>query len=369
MIQRQKCILDKDSKLTEVFTFNNFPIKNSCEETISNKEDIFMDMVWGISKSGLVQLINLVEPSLLYSNYHSPGTVGQIWEEHHKNFYKFIDNDNLGKVLEIGGSSGSLLKHFLSHDNLDWTIIEPNLNVDDIDDNRITYINDFFENHDFNSKYDTIIHSHLFEHIYDPICFLNKINEILNIEGNQYISIPNMKFWLENGFTNALNFEHTFYVDDLVLENFLFKTGFKIIGKNINHHSIFLKVSKTNTIEENVNDISYVKEIFTDYIEKILFDVTDISNKIEKDQKLFLFGAHFFSSFILNLGIDENQIISILDNNKNKWNKRLYGTNLSITNPDVLRNLESPQIIVRSGIYTEEIKNKLLNINDSCVFI
>ena len=69
-------------------------------------------------------------------------------------------------------------------------------------------------------------------------------------------------------------------------------------------------------------------------------------------------------------GLKTEKIISIIDNSKEKVGKRLYGTNLFVSKPQILENYQNPIIILRAGPYNEEIKNQILKeINSNAVFI
>ena len=81
------------------------------------------------------------------------------------------------------------------------------------------------------------------------------------------------------------------------------------------------------------------------------------------DGDVFLFGGHIFSQFLLYLGLKQDKIISILDNSIQKHNKRLYGYNLIIKNPDVIKDLNNPLVILKVGQYFEEVKKQLLSLN------
>ena len=48
-----------------------------------------------------------------------------------------------------------------------------------------------------NIKYDTIVHSHVIEHIYEPNKFLNLISNCLQNKQRMIFSMPNMKEMLE----------------------------------------------------------------------------------------------------------------------------------------------------------------------------
>ena len=74
--------------------------------------------------------------------------------------------------------------------------------------------------------------------------------------------------------------------------------------------------------------------------------------------------------FLIQMGLDTNKIVSILDNDKNKQGKRLYGSNLFVESPKILENVVSPHIILKAGVYDNEIKSDILeNINTTAIFL
>jgi len=368
MISRNYCLLDNKNHLNELATFKNFPVFMGCVDT-PVEEDLFYDQIWGVSNSGLVQLKNLIDPDILYENTHTPGSVGKIWKDHHKRFFEFISQNSQGidRYLEIGGASGSLWNNFSNlEEDFRYEIIEPS--YQESNDDRMTYVRGFYETQVFDSKYKCIIHSHVFEHVYNPIEFLKKISNDLCDDGVQFISIPNMRYWLKRGYTNTINFEHTFYVDEFVLENLLSKTGFVVEKKVVDNHSVFIKAVKSENTDKIDIDFTYVKDLFLDYIYLLKSDVSDIMDSIG-DNNVYLFGAHIFSQTLLNFGLDEKKIISILDNDPKKKDRRLYGTNLKIESPEVLSGIDNPIVILRAGVYTEEISAQILKINPSTKFV
>jgi hypothetical protein len=367
LIKRDKCLLKQKNGIDELFCFNEFPIYMGCVET-DVSDDIFLDMKWGVSThTGLVQLMELIPIEILYSKHHNPGITGKTWEDHHFKFSELIKTTHFKNSLEIGGATGTLFKHFLKTDeNFKWNVLEPS-GVFKIQDDRVVVINDYFENFSPEIKYDVVIHSHVLEHIYEPMSFVKKIGDILIDGGYQYISIPNMRDWLLKGYTNTLMFEHTYYIDEYVLEFILNNNGFIIEEKIINEHSIMVKAKKVNQVIVCDSNFEYSKEIFENYYQKLLLDVNTTISKI-KDQSVYLFGAHIFSQMFIKMGLGENKIISILDNNPEKQGKRLYGTKLLVNSPQILKDIESPIVIVRAGAYTKEIVSDIIDINPSVVF-
>ena len=80
---------------------------------------------------------------------------------------------------------------------------------------------------------------------------------------------------------------------------------------------------------------------------------------------IYLFGAHIFSQYLIEFGVKIKKIKFILDNDNNKQQKRLYGTNLMVKSPKILAFDKNPLVILKAGVYNNEIKKDIINnIND-----
>ena len=91
---------------------------------------------------------------------------------------------------------------------------------------------------------------------------------------------------------------------------------------------------------------------------------------MQKNQKLYLFGAHIFSQCLISFGLNVNRIQCIIDNDFNKQNKRLYGTDLKVFSPKILSKDNDPVVILKAGVYDQEIKKDILeNINSNTSFL
>ncbi|MGJ0112871.1 class I SAM-dependent methyltransferase [Campylobacter molothri] len=362
LVKRHKCVIS-DSDL-EFLSQDKFPLFCGCVNS-DDQDDYICDQNWTISKEGVIQLQNLIPLDLLYANGHDAGSVGALWEEHHKEFANFVIKTNPKSVLEIGGGHGKLSQNCLGIKNIKWTIVEPNTenkyeNVD--------YIDGFFHKEIFNDRYfDTIVHSHTFEHIYNPHEFLEEISSVLMGGGRMIFSLPNMKKWLENKFTNCLNFEHTIFLTENVLEFLLQKHRFRVLEKQyFKEHSIFYHVCKDESIDTLKvvlkNEYDENKKLFLDmkkYYQEKIFSLNQILETTNK--KIYLFGAHLFSQYLIYNGLKIDKIISILDNNPNKQEKRLYGTNFKVKSPKILKEQDDSLVILNAGVYNDEIRKDIIN--------
>ena len=68
-------------------------------------------------------------------------------------------------------------------------------------------------------------------------------------------------------------------------------------------------------------------------------------------------------------GLNKENILGILDNDKHKIGNFLYGTTLKVYNPSILEKLVKPCVILRAGSYNKEIKKQLFQINKNVIVI
>ena len=376
-----KIIRDNDvvlgnTDLEDLYTFKNFPVFMGCTSQDTSK-DILYDMSWKISKkSGMIQLNPLLPLDVVYSAEHGSGTTGKAWDEHHEAFAHFVNKYNIKNVLEIGGLHGILVQKYLNlKGQAKWTIIEPNPIVPE--SIPVKVITGFFDNN-FTSdeKFDAIIHSHLLEHVYNPDEFMSHQSSFMDNGDLLIFSIPNIGVMLKNKYTNCINFEHTMFLNETYVDYFLNKYNFEIVEKQYfrKDHSIFYCAKKiqNNTISslpENLYELN--KNTFQQYINHHIKDVNKINTVINNTTlPVYLFGAHVFSQYLISFGLDTSNIVNLLDNDIRKENKRLYGTSLMSKNPKILKDITEAIVILRAGVYNEEVKNDILtNINPNIIFI
>lgn len=375
MILRDKSILDDSSILEHLYTFKQVPSSMGC--TLLNKEDdLIYDQIWDICpNTGVIQLRNLLPLEVVYQFAHNDG-VGNIWEEHYQRFSNFILKNNVLNILEIGGGAGRLGELFLSKTHSgNWTMIEPNYSYSDNSAPNFRIIKKWFDSsYHIDTEYDAIVHSHVFEHMYDPLDFLQTIHNKIDENKLHIFSFPNLYAFLKNYFTNTLNFEHTAFLTEEITDIMLKQVGFEIIDKEYyGNHSIFYVCKKSTpqftTYPKHIYNNN--KKLFLDYINFYQTEIKSINSQIEHvNGEVFLFGAHIFSQFLIYSGLNTSKIKGILDNSSIKQNHRLYGTDFNVFSPAILRNYSSPVVVLKTAAYNEEIKQDILNnINSNTTFI
>ena len=374
MITRTKCIIDGNSELEHLVTLKSFPVFiGSTTKEIGY--DVSSDLVFDICKStGLIQLRNLVDLNLVYSEYHSEA-IGGTWRSHHNDFSAFVLSNikSKNKIVEFGGGNGLLSNLILTNRrDLGYTLIEPNpsnyynnmckLIIGNIEDNIAEVQNS-----------NVLIHSHTFEHITNPLETMEMISKSQNVGDLMIFSIPNLRYYLENKYVNVLNFEHTYLLTDVIMEELLNLFGYNVLKKEyFVNHSIFYSCERNELSRSTYkfsNNYLTNKKLFLDMIKNVKEKVAYYNERIKNHCESFIFGAHVFSQFLINQGLSEKHILNILDNSTMKRNKRLYGSKLKIKGLDILKYYHNPLVILNAGQYQDEIKEQIEKINSKCIII
>lgn len=372
-IIRDESIMTGKNNLEQLYTFKDFPVFFGCVDH-SPENDLKADMSWAICpESGVIQLDKLIPLDILYQEQHVDGT-GPTWQQYYADFARYIKENSPRNTLEIGGGAGVLAEKFIESTNdTKWTIVEPNPLYRETE--KIKVVPSFFdENFKFDGKFDAVVFSQVMEHAYDPNKFLGSISGFLENGERLIFAYPNLKVWLENKFTNAINFEHTFFLTDYFVDCLLKRHGFKINDKTFyRNHSIFYVAEKAEIPENDIgfeNKYEEYKKIFNDFIEYHKNLVYNLNKKIEEfDGEVYMFGAHIFAQFLFEFGLNSSKIISLLDNSKLKQGKRLYGSSLYVNNPEIIRDKNKVAVILKVGIYRDEILKQLQQINPNIVVL
>jgi len=228
------CPFSSSKNFEHLFSIKKFPIYMG---TIKDKKNYeFKKMNFFINKTtGSVQIFPRVNLKKLYFKSHGSGKVGKVWSSHHKMFYNFLNIKSQKNIIEIGGGHNSVgSKELLKNKKVSLTSFDPNGQT--FKSSNYKLIKEFFlesslKKYALDKKFDLAIHSHLFEHIYDPKIFLNTINKSLKINGLHIFAVPNMEPMIKNGIASAMNFEHPFFLNEKLISVLLKKTDFQILKK------------------------------------------------------------------------------------------------------------------------------------------
>jgi predicted SAM-dependent methyltransferase len=370
---RTICVICSN-KLKSFFTLDHFPKKMICTKNpIIECDELSFSIC---SNCSTIQLDKLIPLNVLYDGGHNYASIGKTWEK----FFIFFCNEinafvNNKTILEIGCPSAKIASKLNNYDK--WYIVEPNKNNNIFFKDKIIFIESFFDDlFTINNKIDVIIHSHLFEHIYEPSKFLDKCYDILCENGLMIFAIPDMDFIANNNLSpcNGIFFEHNIFYNKENVSFLLIKHGFKInnIVDYENHSIIFIveKCAKNNTIE-NIKLSDDYSHLFQKSITQTYHFIEKCMNIIflNPDNKVYIFGASYNTQFIIYFFQNKKIVFDgILDNCAEKQGNYLFGTQICIYSPQIICENKSI-VILKNGYYCEEIQVQLLNIKSDVIII
>lgn len=362
-------VISGDADLENLHTLKTFPVFAGCVKRDTDiEEDQFLDMNVYISKStGMIQITPILPLETIYKLPHGSGEVGKLWMDHHSEFAKFIHSFSPISIFEIGGGSGRLANAYFNHKEVPWTIIDlnPNSNLPA----HINVINGAFDDTFSSQDVDSVVHSHVFEHVFYPDQFMKQLGSMVDNGKNMFFSIPNLLEMMKRGYTNCINFEHSIFLTEPYVDFLLAKHGFRILKKHLflKDHSIFYAVTRdvgVMPIQISADLYEENKTLFLEYIDNLTNKVAQINaHLLNTDLLVYQFGAHVFSQFLINMGMKTDSLISIIDNDIDKQGKRLYGTLLPVESAESLRDKSDILVLVNAAGYTDEIKEGILTIN------
>lgn len=366
-MKRLHCELCESSDLKIIYKIDNFPVRIGVSD--SNLNYAYNDFTYAQCQfCNNIQIYDLVDPSIVYLENHNKSIVGKTWHDHNLAFSKFISKHLIEntKIFEIGDPSAKIASLIIENPKIfSWDILEPE--ADDINIEKINIINGFFDSSFKNeNKYDLIVMSHVFEHLIDYQKMIAKMSEIIQDDGKIIISVPNMQYIVDTKSMPplTLQFEHTIFLNKINIVEIFKKFNFELNEiENFNNHSDFYVFVKKTNLDYNFKNLmpaSLADEIISTFNSKIIK-----LNEFQKEiltgnyDACFIYGAHIQSQMFLKLGLNENNITGVLDNDTYKHNKYLYGYNLKVYPLSVLSNFKNILILCEMGFYSDEIKKQI----------
>ena len=359
MYQRKECIFCNSTDLIHIYTQSNTPLTFYGVDQPNNY--IFQDNIWlGCQNCEITQLQNLIDPTILYSISHNNTYNTPTWSAHHTLFETFIkDNRKYNSILEIGGGNNYLASK-LYNNTITYSIVDLFDPLDKLD--HIEYKVANCESFDY-TNYTTVILSHVFEHLYNPVEFIKRVAEYKVKE--LFISVPNLNHALTTNNISFIHNEHTFYFEDIDIISIFAKYNYTLSSiNNFKNHSIFFyfnyDISSNNKPVTSggilsKNRLNKMKQYFMDRGERL--------STIELKNPTFIIPSGHFGSVIYNYLKDKTKVIGFLDNDISKQNKYLYGTNVLTYPMEYISKFNNIDIILHAGPYSDEIRQQLLSYN------
>lgn len=330
-----------------LFTFERFPASICTQVGDITTDEKLLECKIVKQPNNLVQFLPYINPEEIYLEQHN-SSIGETWQLHNELFSKFVKKYESNDIVEIGGGTGNIFSKFETFNT--WKTIDLNPStVYDIP--KVSVIKSIFKPSQINEK-DIVISSHVIEHMFYVEGFLQNLRN--RMPKYHIFSMPNMKEYANSKYSATIMQEHPTYLPEEVMDVLLKNNGWKVIEKfYFKNHSIFYATEpSTENYTEAIPDRSVDVVNLLRYLKTRALSV--------KDEKFYVFGAHLTYYYLLNMGIDESQVIAVVDNDKNKCGKRMYGFNTPVIHSSELD--KNAKVFLEMGPYNEEIRKKLNNI-------
>jgi len=374
-VNSNSCLICNSSDLYQIIDIKNFPLFFGAIPA-DKKENVekFPLKIAYCRKCGHVQQVNLIDEQTMnrvydaeYYNCPSPVSTGMGVSEINK-FISFFNKNNLrkGKLLEIACFDGFVLKK-IQNDSWDvygcdpspMTAIAKNL----IGKQKIK--NEYFFKGLYGKEsFDCIIFRNLLEHIYDLHKFLRSVSYSLKNEGRIFIDVPNLKTYEPLGGFGMFFHQHVSYFSIDSLRNLLLMHGYQIEREYNGDPNLFIQAVKIGSVNK-IQEFDYLKneKRLNSFPEKQNILVSEIIKYFNNNNKtkIALFGASALATSLFSIlnKKQRNKIVAIFDNDQDKNDKELVGSNVPISSPSSFSPESFDSILITTYFFDKEIRKQL----------
>ena len=395
-IKNNSCRLCNSSKISNVFNLKPTPPANSFRKNTLVKNKKYPLNIFLCLNCKHLQLINVIDPKILYSNYLYSSGASNVYINHLEKYSnslikKYKLNKSKDLICDIASNDGTFLK-FFKLKGFNVLGIEPATNIAKIANKKgIKTKNNFFNNNFLKSNknlintFKIITANHVFAHLKYINDFIIAINKLLKDDGIFIFEVGYLVDVLENKYFDTIYHEHLDFHHLHPLIKFFKKFDMKIIeaqrtntqGGSIRIHVIknsnkTIKIKSNNIkkileIEKN-KKLSLIKtyKIFFNNIEKTKNKfIKLLKNKKFKNKSIIGYGAPAKATTLLEYYEFPNNIVNIIiDDSKIKENYYMPGYDIKIKRFNFLKKINFDYIIIFAWNFNEIIIKKLKTIKN-----
>uniref|UniRef100_A0A6C0D246 RmlD-like substrate binding domain-containing protein n=1 Tax=viral metagenome TaxID=1070528 RepID=A0A6C0D246_9ZZZZ len=380
---REKCRLCNNYILNVFFNLEPCAFANSFTKTKTYHELIPLDIAI-CNNCKHIQLIQIIDPTLLYSNYLYVSSTSNIMINHLKDsvdlFIKEININKNDHILEIGANDGVCVNHLLEN-GYNIIGIDPAKNIKERND--LPIICDFFSSkilNTFKNKFKLIYSFHCCAHIEDINDVFDSVHKLLDNNGYFIFEVGYFYDVYRNKTFDTIYHEHIDYHTVTSMKSFAEKKKFKLYNvktNDIQGGAIQFFLCKNTSIKEinidyylnkekeiNLHDYDNLSEWKMNII-KNGKDINYILNSLKSyGKKIAGYGASAKSTtFLYQYKIENNVLEYIIDDNIFKHNHFSPGLNIPIKSFNQIDNVD--YIIILSWNFSEVIINKIKKYNNN----
>ena len=344
--------------------------------------------VYFCESCGLVQLIDVVPPEVMFRNYPYLSSMTYTLRTHFamlaSEIVEHFDLDSHSLVVDIGSNDGTLLKGFQSL-NCNTLGVEPATNVAKIaEDAGVETVNDFFSEtiaskvSRAKGKAKVITGTNVFAHINDLDGLLRGVNTLLHDNGVFIIEVPYLVDLIERREFDTIYHEHLSYYAVKPLAVLFKRFNMQIVDvKRISIHGGSIRVyvqktsSKVHTAESLAELLALEKKMrldiaatyfeFAQYVANVRSRLVSLLSKLKLTGKRIVgYGAAAKGNTLLNYcKIGSETIDYIVDKTPLKQGLYTPGTHIPVMPPEkILEDMPDYVLTLAWNFLDEILKNE-----------
>jgi novobiocin biosynthesis protein NovU/D-mycarose 3-C-methyltransferase len=381
----ESCPITGNTEAVPYLNLGEIPLVNNLcstrEESLTVKK--YPLVVQLFPESGLSSLTETVPKEGLFTHYLYRSGVNAPYLIHCAEMYDYLEGyvnlENGGVVVDIGGNDGSLLKEFMNANPLIHCLnIDPCEEFMEENENAgIQYFDFFFkESTDLKPKANLITTTNVFQHNTDIRSFVKGIYNNLTYDGVWCLEFPYLLSTMIQDNYDQVYHEHVYYYRLKNIVDLLGQEGLKVI--NVSYHNIHAGTLRVISVrQENHIDVDSSVESFLNLESFMTEDCylswgQNIQNKIESfktfiqtlsldcNDVIIGFGASAKGCVFMNTcGFTDEDIACVIDDTKEKQGKFIPGTGIEIVSRIVLKTLTPDYIIILAHNFKDYIIKSL----------
>jgi len=350
----------------------------SSKQNIKNEIKIPLE-VYYCKNCGLVQILEVVDPLILFKNYFYSSSAIKSLAEHFREYAKFLKNNYIqkpdSKLLEFGSNDGVLLQNLK---DVKAYGIDPSQNVSKMARKKgLKVWADFFNQKSAQGilmeigKFDVVAGSNVFAHVDDIHEIIKAARMILKPEGVFIIEVHYLKDLLDKFQYDTIYHEHLCYYSVKALKKIFLMEKMKIIDAiHLDMHGGGIRViaadeksarrekkSVSNFIKkENGINLKRLRN-FGKHCKKHKKSLVLLLKEIKKrNKKIVGYGAPGRGTILLNYCRIGREILDyIVDSSPLRAGKMMPGVHIPIVDPRVARNNPPDYFLVLAWNYFPSI--------------
>lgn len=386
-----KCAFCGGGALTEVLDLGHVALAGGfLKPNQFSKEPKFPLRVHFCNSCLAVQVVDIVDPALMFGNYFYFSSAIRTLREHFVDYAtevvaRFLDAPN-STVLEFGCNDGILLRPLADQRVRTLIGVDPATNIlKAIDDPRINVINSFFTEKTAQEvaakfgKADMVVANNVFAHIPDICGVTRAINNVLTDDGVFIFEVHYLGKIIQDLQYDMIYHEHLYYYSLLALENHFARHGMVIFDiKPIPIHGGSMRYYACKKRSKHAKDVSARVEILRKEEKEIGYDkaetytkfaakvaqrrdkLMDVLNKLQaKGRKVAGYGASGRANTIIQYcGIDHTHMEYMIDDAPAKTGYFTPGAHFEIHNNSILKTDPPDYLLIFAWAFINEIAAK-----------